>query len=77
MAYMESYDQLTFAIVKLAVEDYRSALKRLKRHSNDQQALWSKADCERFFRNDIGTDWNLDGEKIMRAVQEQVGYNDG
>ena len=43
MAYMESYEQLAFAIVKLAVEDYRSALKRLKRHSNDQQALWSKA----------------------------------
>ena len=50
MAYMESYEQLAFAIVKLAVEDYRSALKRLKRHSSDQQALWSKADCERFFR---------------------------
>lgn len=32
MAYIESYEQLTFAIVKLAVEDYRSALKRLKRH---------------------------------------------
>ena len=77
MAYMESYEQLAFAIVKLAVEDYRSALKRLKRHSKDQQALWSKTDCERFFRNDIGTYCNLDGEKIMIAVQEQVGYNDG
>lgn len=43
MAYMESYEQLAFAIVKLAVEDYRSALKRLKRHSKDQQALWSKS----------------------------------
>lgn len=77
MAYMESYEQLAFAIVKLAVEDYRSALKRLKRHSKDQKALWSKADCERFFRNDIGTYCNLDGEKIMKAIQEQVGYNDG
>lgn len=68
MAYMESYEQLAFAIVKLAVEDYRSALKRLKRHSKDQQALWSKTDCERFFRNDIGTYCNLDGRSLRGSV---------
>lgn len=77
MAYIENYEQLAFAIVKLTAEDYRRALKRLKRRPSDQQALWSKADCERFFRNDIGTYCNLDGEKIMRAIQEQVGYHDG
>lgn len=77
MVYMDNYERLALAVVKCAVEDYRSALKRLKRRQDDEKAQWTKIECERFFRNDIEIYCNLDGDKIMKAIQEQVGYNDG
>ena len=46
------YENLSNAIVLQAVTDYRLALKRLKKHPNNEDALETKLEVERFFRSD-------------------------
>jgi len=43
------YDEFIHEIVISAVNDYRVALKRLKRNKNNLSAMRQKLDCERFF----------------------------
>ena len=40
--YVECYENLKVAVVKLAADDYRRALIRLRRHSKDTNALHTK-----------------------------------
>ena len=51
--YVECYENLKAAVVKLAADDYRRALIRLRRHSKDTNALHTKIECELFFRKGI------------------------
>lgn len=69
---MEGYERLAIAVVKRAVLDYRSALRRLYKKPFDQRARHTMDDCERFFRNEIGMYTAIDGETIMRIVKERV-----
>lgn len=69
---LEGYSALCAAVVELAVKDYKRALRRLKRKPTDQEALHTKFDCERFFRKDISFYSDIDGEKIMQKIQEEV-----
>lgn len=46
------YERLSNAIVLQAVKDYRNALKRLKKHPQNEKALNTKREVERFFRSD-------------------------
>ena len=53
--YVECYENLKAAVVKLAADDYRRALIRLRRHPKDTNAIHTKIECELFFRKDIET----------------------
>ena len=70
--YVECYENLKAAVVKLAADDYRRALIRLRRHPKDTNAIHTKIECERFFRDGIEKYSNLDGEMLMRGIQNRI-----
>lgn len=69
---IEGYKALAAAVVSKAVQDYRLALRALYRKPNDRDAQHTKKECEIFFRKNIGPYSDLDGEAIIKAVQEKV-----
>lgn len=69
---MDGYKALAVAVVKKAVQGYRSALRVLYRKPNDRDAQHTKRECEIFFRKNIGLYLDLDGEAIIKAVRERV-----
>lgn len=71
-AFEEGYEGLRLAVVKQAAADYRNALRILKRHPKDIEALRTKEDCERFFREDIGAYCELDGEMLIDGIRGKV-----
>ena len=48
----DTYERLANAIILQAVKDYRNALKRLKKHPENEDDLYTKHEVERFFRSD-------------------------
>ena len=74
---MDGYKNLAAAVVTKAVEDYRSALKRLHRHPNDIAANKVRNDCEQFFNDNISYYSDLDGQAIMSAVRKRVDMEIG
>lgn len=70
--YVECYENLKAAVVKLAADDYRRALIRLRRHPKDTNALHTKNECELFFRKGIETYSDMDGEVLIKGIQERV-----
>ena len=73
----EGYERLAAAVVEQAVTDYQRALRRLRHHPHDETALHGKEECERFFRRDMGLYSDLDGEMIIKAIQERVNKEMG
>lgn len=69
---MDGYRRLAAEVVETAVIDYTRALRRLRRDPHDGDALHGKRECERFFRYDMDLYSDLDGETIIRAIQEKV-----
>ena len=59
-------------LVKLAADDYRRALIRLRRHPKDTNALHTKIECELFFRKGIEMYSGMDGEMLISGIQERV-----
>lgn len=78
---MNGYEELAAAIVARAVQDYRMALKYLKKHPRRSRRRTKfenlKHDCERFFTGDwIRELTDVDGRKIMEKIQEDVEKGD-
>lgn len=67
------YQRLAVAVVKQAVTDYEIALKKLKRNRKDIWALKMRDDCERFFKGEVSTYTDIDGQAIMSAIRKKVG----
>lgn len=63
---------LCAAVVEKAVKDYAGALKILKRNPNSIIAKCTAGECEQFFRQDCGMYTDLDGEYIIRRIQQRV-----
>ena len=63
--YVECYENLKAAVVKLAVI-------RLRRHPKDTNAIHTKIECELFFRKGIETYSDMDGEVLIKGIQERV-----
>lgn len=66
-------DNLANAIILQAVKDYRGAQKRFKGNPHDRDVQVIK-EIDRFFRSE----WfkiltNVDGERLIRSLQEEVG----
>lgn len=67
------YEVLANEIIIRAATDYKSALKRLKKHPHCSRSLDRVAECERFFRSR----WyrmltEVDGEMLIRRLREAV-----
>ncbi len=70
---MDGYEKLANGIILLAVKDYRSALKKLKRNPRSQTANDTVQEVERFFRSN----WyksltEVDGEMLIRKLREEA-----
>ena len=64
---------LANAIVIQAAEDYRRALRRLRRDPRHKESLILKDSCERFFRSQwYGVPTDADGEMLMQRIREEV-----
>lgn len=70
-AAMDAYYDLLRAIYKKNTNDYKQALKKIKRDPNNRKALLSKYICERFFIEDP-YNTELDGKKIIELIKEQI-----
>lgn len=68
----EGYNSLACAVVEQAAVDYMRALRRLSTRQDDLEALRTKNECERFFENEIVLYSNIDGEWIIRAIQDRL-----
>ena len=70
---MTPEQNLANAIIIRACDDYRDALKKLKRNPRHKESLKTKTEVEEFFRSD----WyeiltSLDGEMLMKKLREEV-----
>ena len=63
---------LCAAIVERAIKDYTLALRQLKRRPGSVSAEHTVHECERFFRRDMQMYADLDGEDIIRRIQQRV-----
>lgn len=69
----EPYENLANAIVVLAAKDYRSALRRQKRHPGNKETQHTIDRLERFFRSawyEVLTD--VEGEYLIERIKKQV-----
>ena len=69
----DPYENLANAIIVQAAEDYRAALKKIKAHPKNKDAIDEALQVERFFRSG----WyqrltNVDGEFLIRKLQENI-----
>lgn len=69
---IDGYVRLAHAIVEKAGKDYRTVLKRLKRHPEDSQAQYEKKRIEKFFREDAGAYMDVDGDYIIDRIRKEV-----
>ena len=69
----DPYERLANAIVLQAVSDYRVALKKIKAHPKNREAISEALEIEKFFRSgwySILTD--VDGEYLTRRLQDEI-----
>ena len=69
----DPYERLANAIVLQAVDDYRVALKKIKAHPKNREAISEALEIEKFFRSgwySILTD--VDGEYLIRRLQDEI-----
>ena len=67
------YERLANAVVLQAVSDYRVALKKIKAHPKNREAISEALEIEKFFRSgwySILTD--VDGEYLIRRLQDEI-----
>ena len=73
----DPYERLANAIVLQAVSDYRVALKKIKAHPKNREAISEALEIEKFFRSgwySILTD--VDGEYLIRRLQDEIRQSD-
>ena len=69
----DPYERLANAIILQAVADYRVALKKIKAHPKNRDAINEALEIERFFRSGWYSQLtSVDGEYLIRRIQEEV-----
>ena len=69
----DPYERLANAIVIQAADDYRIALKKIKAHPKNRQAIDEALEIERFFRSGWYSQLtSVDGEYLIRRLQDEV-----
>lgn len=69
----DPYERLANAIILQAVSDYRVALKKIKAHPKNREAISEALEIKKFFRSgwySILTD--VDGEYLIRRLQDEI-----
>lgn len=67
------YENLANAIILMAVKDYRSVLKKLKKRPNYEPAKIMKNEVERFFRSDWYRELtSVDGNILIKKLKSEV-----
>lgn len=66
------HEGLAAAIIERAIADYCVALSRLEKDSSDREAKKMKADCERFFKEDIEMYMDIDGRSVISSLQRKI-----
>ena len=70
---MTGYEQLANAIFLQAVNDYRSALKRIKMNPANKSAMSDAMECERFFHSGwYSALTRVDDEYLINKLREEV-----
>lgn len=70
---MNPYQELANAIVLQAAEDYRKALRKLRRNPGYGEALRMKEEVERFFRSKWYTALTtVDGEWLIAMLRKEA-----
>ena len=70
---MDPYERLANAVVKQAVDDWRLAVKKLKRRKRNQEAQRIKEDAEEFFLSERFKSFtSLDGKTLLRKLKEEA-----
>lgn len=65
-------NNLIFAIVKKAVDDWKNAKKRLGKNPKNATAQGIVIDCECFFRSDYFTNLTgMDGEEFLERLRKE------
>lgn len=70
---MDGYHVLANAIIIRAVEDYRDAIKTLKKHPKDRKAMDTALEIEEFFRSE----WykvltGADAKKLLDRLRREA-----
>lgn len=69
----DSYENLANAIIAQAAEDYRAALKKIKAHPKNKDAIDEALRIEHFFRSGwYQTLTSVDGECLIRRLQAEI-----
>jgi len=70
---IDNYQNLANAIVLLAVNDYRKALKRLSLYPKYRTVQYQKRQIEQFFLSEYyKLLTSVDGERLIRKLNEDV-----
>ena len=74
---MEPYEDLANAIILLAVKDWRSAEKTLKRKPDNAWAWQIKRECVAFFRSQwFGRLTRVDGIMLLERLEKEAESHD-
>ena len=69
----DPYENLANAVIAQAAEDYRAALKKIKAHPKNKDAIDEALRIERFFRSGwYQTFTSVDGECLSRRLQAEI-----
>ena len=69
----DPYVRLANAIVLQAVADYRVALKKIKAHPKNREAISEALEIEKFFRSGWYSQLtDVDGEYLIRRLQDEI-----
>ena len=69
-----NYQRLADEIIIRAVKDYRKALRTLKYHPENDTALRSKREVEKFFNSQwFGVLTEIDPEMLISRLRKEVG----
>ena len=67
------YERLANAVVLQAVSDYRVALKKIKAHPKNREAISEALEIEKFFRSGWYSQLtDVDGEYLIRRLQDEI-----
>ena len=73
----DPYERLANAVVLQAVSDYRVALKKIKAHPKNGEAISEALEIEKFFRSGWYSQLtDVDGEYLIRRLQDEISQSE-